>query len=104
VRFLIVATPKDGEAGGAEQRKDQPSQAGQAEKKTTHSPQFSTPTAAAVFWVNRATVIAVSMVGPIIGGSLIDQWLGTTFVALVGIVVGMCLGIGQLLLLTRPKQ
>lgn len=62
-------------------------------------------------WMSRAihavsviTTAALEMVVPIVAGMWLDQRLGTRFLGLMGMLVGVPLGIWHLVKLTKPSQ
>jgi F0F1-type ATP synthase assembly protein I len=61
------------------------------------------PIALAMEWVAKITTVGLEMALPAIGGGYLDQWLGTTYWALVGVVLGVIVGMWHLLQMTRPK-
>jgi hypothetical protein len=61
------------------------------------------PLAAAIEWVAKITTVALEMVLPAVGGNYLDQWLGTRYWVLIGVVVGMVVGLWHLLQMTRPR-
>ena len=69
----------------------------------TDEPYSPDPLARAVEWVTKITTVALEMVLPAIGGGWLDRRLGTTYWALVGVVLGMVVGMWHLLQMTRPK-
>jgi ATP synthase protein I len=53
-------------------------------------------------WVSRVTTIALEMALPGFGGYWLDQWLGTKALFLcVGVLLGFCVGMLQLLQLAK---
>jgi hypothetical protein len=59
------------------------------------------PLALAMEWVAKITTVALEMFLPAVGGGYLDRQLGTSYWALVGVVVGLVLGMWHLLLMTR---
>ena len=55
----------------------------------------------AMGWASRIMAIALLMVLPVVGGMWLDARLGTGFLALLGILIGLPLGLWQLSRLTR---
>ncbi len=62
------------------------------------------PLAAAMEWVTKITTVGLEMVLPAIGGAYLDKRIGTTYWALVGVVLGMVVGMWHLLQMTRKKN
>lgn len=68
------------------------------------------PIALALEWVSRIIAIALVMVLPGMGGAWLDKRLGTAWLAPLGFVFGMMLGIWYLLVATgaisakRPRN
>ncbi len=60
--------------------------------------------ARAIQAVSKITTVALEMVVPIVVGMWLDQKLGTQFLGIVGIALGVPLGIWHLIKLTRPKS
>ena len=54
-------------------------------------------------WVAKITTVAIEMFLPAVGGGYLDRRLGTSYWALLGLVVGVSVGIWHLLLMTRTK-
>jgi hypothetical protein len=52
-------------------------------------------------WVSRITTVALEMVLPGLGGLWLDGRWGTSFLGLLGFVLGLTLGIWHLLQMTR---
>jgi hypothetical protein len=55
-------------------------------------------------WVAKITTVGLEMALPAIGGGYLDHKLGTTYWALVGVILGVVLGMWHLLQMTRPKD
>jgi ATP synthase protein I len=66
-------------------------------------PQLS-PMALAVEWVAKITTVGLEMALPAIGGSYLDRRWGTSYWALVGLVVGVVVGMWHLLQMTSQKN
>jgi len=47
--------------------------------------------------ISRAFAVMVLMVLPGIAGHYLDQWLGTTFLVMLGFILGVCIAISGLL-------
>lgn len=62
------------------------------------------PMALAMEWVAKITTVALEMVLPAIGGGYLDRRFGTSYWALVGVVLGMIVGMWHLLQMTRPPR
>ena len=65
------------------------------------------PIAAAIAWVSRITTIALAMVAPGVVGGWLDKRLGTTWLGLVGLAIGLAGGLALLVNLTKngsPKN
>ena len=61
--------------------------------------------AAAVQWVAKITTVALEMFLPAVLGGYLDRRFGTGYLALVGLVFGVVLGIWHLLQMTKaPPQ
>lgn len=58
----------------------------------------------AIQWVSKITTVALEMVVPAAIGMWADQRLGTSFLAMLGLVIGVPLGIWHLLRLTSTKR
>ena len=58
--------------------------------------------ARAMQWVSRITTIAVEMVIPAVLGTWLDRRLGTNFLTLIGLLIGVPLGLWHLIKMTRP--
>ncbi len=54
-------------------------------------------------WVARITTVALEMVVPVVIGMWLDQKLGTRFLGLLGLIVGVPLGIWHLVRMTKGK-
>jgi F0F1-type ATP synthase assembly protein I len=61
------------------------------------------PFALAMEWVAKITTVALEMVLPAAAGGYLDQRLGTSYWALVGVVIGFVVGMWHLLQMTRVK-
>ena len=57
-------------------------------------------------WVARITAVGLMMVLPGLGGLWLDKHLGTSFLGLVGLTLGVVGGIAYLISITRlpPKR
>jgi hypothetical protein len=55
-------------------------------------------------WVAKITTVSLEMALPAIGGGYLDTRLGTSYWALVGVVVGVVVGMWHLLQMTRPPK
>jgi len=62
------------------------------------------PLALGLEWATKITTVALEMVLPAIGGGYLDKRLGTSYWALIGVVVGMVVGMWHLLVMTRTKH
>lgn len=65
------------------------------------------PIAAAIAWVSRITTIALAMVVPGVAGGWLDKRLGTSWIAAVGLAIGLVGGLAMLVNLTKngpPKK
>lgn len=60
--------------------------------------------ALAMEWVAKITTIGVGMVLPGIVGHYLDQWLETSFLAIVGFAFGVAAGLWQLIRWTQPPS
>jgi F0F1-type ATP synthase assembly protein I len=61
------------------------------------------PVALALEWVAKITTVGLEMALPAIGGGYLDRHFGTTYWALVGVILGVTVGMWHLLQMTRPK-
>jgi F0F1-type ATP synthase assembly protein I len=52
-------------------------------------------------WVTKITTVALEMVLPALGGVYLDKRMGTSYWALIGLVVGFVAGMWHLLQMTR---
>ena len=67
-----------------------------------HPPQDKRPPmAVAMEWVSRITTVALEMVAPGVAGWLIDRWLGTRFLAIVGFGLGLFGGMYHLIVMAN---
>ena len=55
-------------------------------------------------WVSRITTVGLMMVLPALGGRWLDDRRGTNYWTLIGLVLGLVVGLWQLLQIARPKQ
>jgi hypothetical protein len=55
-------------------------------------------------WVAKITTVSLEMALPAIGGGYLDSRLGTSYWALVGVIVGVVVGMWHLLQMTRPRS
>jgi hypothetical protein len=62
------------------------------------------PLASAMEWVAKITTVALEMALPAIGGGYLDTRLGTSYWALIGVVVGVVGGMWHLLQMTRQPN
>jgi hypothetical protein len=62
------------------------------------------PFAVAMEWVTKITTVGLEMVLPAIGGAYLDKRIGTTYWALIGVVLGMTVGMWHLLQMTRKRN
>ena len=62
------------------------------------------PLAVAIAWVSRITSIAILMVAPGILGGLLDRRLETTWLAPVGLAVGVAAGLAVLVQLSKNQD
>jgi len=53
-------------------------------------------------WVARITTVSLEMVIPAVIGTWLDNRIGTNFLALVGLLIGVPLGLWHLLKMTKP--
>jgi hypothetical protein len=60
--------------------------------------------AEATNWVSKITVVALEMILPGLAGLWLDNRLGTGFLALLGFVLGVPLGIRHLIAMTKSKR
>jgi len=59
------------------------------------------PIAEAIHWVSRITSVALVMLLPILGGRWLDDRWKTQYWALIGLVVGLLVGLMQLLAIAK---
>jgi F0F1-type ATP synthase assembly protein I len=59
------------------------------------------PFAAAMEWVAKITTVGLEMVLPTVAGTYLDQYLGTNYWAVIGLVVGLAVGFWHLLQMTK---
>jgi hypothetical protein len=64
----------------------------------------SSPIADAMQWVSRITTVGLMMVLPAIGGRWLDKRFVTNYWALIGLVVGLVIGMWQLMQIAKGKQ
>lgn len=57
--------------------------------------------AAAMEWVAKITTVSLEMFLPAIGGGYLDRRWGTSYLALVGLALGVTVGLWHLLQMTR---
>ena len=69
----------------------------------TLAPDFSWM-AEAMNWVSKITTVALEMVLPGLAGSWLDNQLETRFLALLGFVLGISLGMWHLIAMTKSKR
>lgn len=62
------------------------------------------PIAAAIAWVSRITTIALAMVVPGVAGGWLDKRLGTSWIAAVGLAIGLAGGLAMLVNLTKNSS
>ena len=62
------------------------------------------PIALAIAWVSRITTIALTMVIPGIAGGWLDKRLGTSWLGLVGLAIGLAVGLVLLVNLTKTRS
>lgn len=67
----------------------------------TIPPERRSPMTEATEWVSRILAVAAVMVLPLVGGAWLDKQLGTRFLSLVGLALGVTTGIAYLLALTK---
>jgi F0F1-type ATP synthase assembly protein I len=58
--------------------------------------------ALAMEWVAKITTVGLQMVLPGIGGYYLDKWMGTSYWAVSGFVVGFVVGLWQMIRWTQP--
>jgi hypothetical protein len=68
------------------------------------SPKQPHPVAEAMEWVAVLTTIALEMVLPAIAGQWLDRRLGSKYLVLVGLVLGVTVGMWHLVRITKPKS
>jgi uncharacterized protein YqgC (DUF456 family) len=61
------------------------------------------PLGLAMDWVTKITMVALEMVLPALGGYWLDKRNGTSYWAIIGVVVGLVAGMWHLLLMTRAS-
>lgn len=71
-------------------------------RRMTRLPQGS-PIGEAMVWVSRITAIGLAMFLPGVAGGWLDARLGTSFLGLVGLVLGVSTAITWLVQLQRRK-
>jgi len=54
-------------------------------------------------WVSMITTVALEMVLPAVGGIWLDRQLGTRFLGLLGLALGIPLGLWHLVRMTQPR-
>ena len=59
------------------------------------------PLAVAMQWVSRVTTISLEMVLPGIAGHWLDNRWGTSYLALLGLALGLTIGLRQLIAMSR---
>lgn len=57
-----------------------------------------------VQWVSKITTVALEMVVPVIIGSWLDRKLGTQFLTILGIALGVPLGLWHLIKMTKRSE
>jgi F0F1-type ATP synthase assembly protein I len=62
------------------------------------------PMAEAMKWVSRITTVALEMVVPAIAGQWLDKQWGTSFLVLIGLVLGVSVGLMHLIAMTRENE
>ena len=67
-------------------------------------PQDPSPYALAMEWVAKITTVALEMFLPAVGGGYLDRRWGTSYWALLGLILGVVVGIWHLLQMTRAKN
>lgn len=67
-------------------------------------PSSTSPIAEAMQWVSRITTVGLMMVLPALGGRWLDDRRGTHHWALIGLVVGLAVGMWQLLQIAGGKK
>jgi hypothetical protein len=55
-------------------------------------------------WIGRIFATMLFMVGPALAGLWLDKKFGTSFLAAIGVMLGMALGIAALLILVNVKR
>ncbi len=58
----------------------------------------------ATAWIGRIFATMIFMIGPGAGGLWLDKQFGTRFLAPIGVVIGMALGMTALLVLVNVKR
>jgi hypothetical protein len=59
------------------------------------------PIALAMEWVAKITTVSLEMFLPAIGGGYLDRRFGTSYLAILGLVLGVTVGIWHLLQMTQ---
>jgi hypothetical protein len=60
--------------------------------------------AEALNWVSRITSVGLMMVLPALGGRWLDGRQGTSYWALIGLVLGLTIGLWQLMQIAKGSQ
>ena len=69
-----------------------------------HRPTDVNAMARAMQWVSRITTVAFEMVVPAVLGTWLDSRWGTSYFALVGVMIGVPLGLWHLLIMTKVSR